>query len=399
MRSVVATRALILCALFACGAAAKINHKAELGKYMLQCRNKSNVKVAVVNDVLFHFEVVAGILSALSDFSSSLDVYLHPQVFSENVLGSYDLVRQYKASYKTINGTDFQQADLLVLVSPEYDTARNRELVRLLRPSTVLAFIHNGDSPHLPNITSLHAHTHLITLSPHVSGYVSARMNRTVNWLMPFHEFKAEAPCTAKHICQSGFVLQGLVTGKRRNYDSIWSQISSNYNVLRARNASKLYQFNVAGSTAGPQMQVPQIISDIVHFHYNLPFREFYKLIQRNLALIPALASEAYYSCKSSSTVATSLATGTPIIASKKVMTAYSFLRPSVVFLQGPGETELDVVKRIAEMKPQEYLKTRAALTDLRASILHRSKRIFAAFASLSYERRCSRHKFRKSLA
>ncbi len=43
-------------------------------------------------------------------------------------------------------------------------------------------------------------------------------------------------------------------------------------------------------------------------------FNEFYELISHNFALIPALASDAYYDRKFSSTLITSLVTSTPVI-------------------------------------------------------------------------------------
>lgn len=49
---------------------------------------------------------------------------------------------------------------------------------------------------------------------------------------------------------------------------------------------------------------------------------------------MPSLANPRYYTDKFSSTIITSLSTGTPIIASKQLLKAYSFLTEGSVFQQ-----------------------------------------------------------------
>lgn len=51
-----------------------------------------------------------------------------------------------------------------------------------------------------------------------------------------------------------------------------------------------------------------------------LRFSDFYKLISNNFALLPALASDAYYTRKFSSTLITSLVTGTPVVVDDQFM-------------------------------------------------------------------------------
>lgn len=55
-----------------------------------------------------------------------------------------------------------------------------------------------------------------------------------------------------------------------------------------------------------------------------LHYHDYYNAIHHNLALVPSLANEAYYDRKFSSTVITSLITGTPIIADWKLLRTYT---------------------------------------------------------------------------
>jgi hypothetical protein len=69
--------------------------------------------------------------------------------------------------------------------------------------------------------------------------------------------------------------------------------------------------------------------------------------IHHTHALLMLLGSNNYLLQKMSSTVVSSLMTGTPIIADAKVLKSYTFLKPEHVHLMGPGETEMDVMQRV----------------------------------------------------
>lgn len=59
------------------------------------------------------------------------------------------------------------------------------------------------------------------------------------------------------------------------------------------------------------------------------------------------LGSDAYLKAKMSSTVLTSLVSGTPVIADRAVLNAYTFLTADDVFLMRPGEDEVDAMLRV----------------------------------------------------
>jgi hypothetical protein len=73
--------------------------------------------------------------------------------------------------------------------------------------------------------------------------------------------------------------------------------------------------------------------------------------IHHTHALLMLLGSNNYLLQKMSSTVVSSLMTGTPIIADAKVLKSYTFLKPEHVHLMGPGETEMDVMQRVSSVQ------------------------------------------------
>ena len=189
---------------------------------------------------------------------------------------------------------------------------------------------------------------------------------------------------------------------------------------------------NVLGK--GPdRLKLPQGLQKHVSVHRRLPFQAFYWVICHTLvrkiqltkpsnlpyqvfyvfwvlqALIPSLASPKYFISKFSSTIITSLSTGTPIIATQELLTAYSFLSEESVFFQvsagfnfnacyvimifcrlcaehGQGKTELemDVMLKVSKMPLSKLLIVREHLRLIRESLNERSLKLLESFLSRS---------------
>lgn len=56
--------------------------------------------------------------------------------------------------------------------------------------------------------------------------------------------------------------------------------------------------------------------------------------MQEALAVLPAFASDVYYKSKASSTVATAITCGTPLVADQELLTAYSYLSKKATFIK-----------------------------------------------------------------
>ena len=82
---------------------------------------------------------------------------------------------------------------------------------------------------------------------------------------------------------------------RRRNYTLIWDQLDRRLNASAALRNDKRFLVNVVGSGSPAKLEVPLRLEQRVLPHVNLRFDDFYDLIHHNFALIPTLASEAYF--------------------------------------------------------------------------------------------------------
>ena len=132
--------------------------------------------------------------------------------------------------------------------------------------------------------------------------------------------------------------LQGNMDSRRRNYTLVWEQLDARLKASATLRGDERFMINVVGSGSPSKLevgtravlphptfslpwvpngqhhhsflppfppQVPPQLDARVRPHVNLRFDAFYDLIYHNFALIPTLASEAYYDRKFSSTVIT----------------------------------------------------------------------------------------------
>ncbi len=132
--------------------------------------------------------------------------------------------------------------------------------------------------------------------------------------------------------------------------------------------------------------------------------QEFWGRIHRSLALVPSLGHAQYFLSRITSTVLASLITSTPMIADRRLLDVYAFLREEHVFLRRDGEDEVrferspcgreqvappgatlaaagctvqaEAMYRVASLKEAEVLSRRRALTQLRDELNQRSARL-----------------------
>lgn len=65
----------------------------------------------------------------------------------------------------------------------------------------------------------------------------------------------------------------------------------------------------------------------------SLGMQKYYRIVKDSFGVLPAFASDIYYTKKASSSVATALICGTPLIADQKMLSSYPYL-VKVCFLQ-----------------------------------------------------------------
>jgi hypothetical protein len=74
--------------------------------------------------------------------------------------------------------------------------------------------------------------------------------------------------------------------------------------------------------------------------------QEYYEVLHSCKAILPAFASDAYYVNKGSSSVAASFISGTPLVATPRLLQAYSFLDESAAIMVQEGMGDVEVCRR-----------------------------------------------------
>ena len=97
-------------------------------------------------------------------------------------------------------------------------------------------------------------------------------------------------------------------------------------------------RLNVVGKVSRRRFEFPAELQQFVRLRVQQPYLRFYRAMFRSYALLPMIANPSYFEYKSSSTIGASLATGVPLVADEAMLTTYSILDESTVFVQRPGE-------------------------------------------------------------
>ncbi|KAG1672725.1 hypothetical protein FOA52_005203 [Chlamydomonas sp. UWO 241] len=334
--------------------------------------------IAIVDEKFFHLEVVAGVMHVLSPYADSTTVFLHPLNFPSRPVdyGFMDLFERSDVTLRALPVLSIPHYDIMIFISPEYRVDYVRELIDKSRPKAVVAWVHNGDSRGALHMPQLHPNTHVFTLSPHVSKYVGNVLQMDVPWVLPLLGLDPVDPCDNARLteCLSGFAIQGNMDSRRRNYTVIWEEMESLLKASEKLRSDPRFVINVVGSGDPKKLLCPETLCPIdavgklaggssgiqrVVPNVGLRFLDFYSLIYRSFALIPTIASDAYFDRKFSSTVITSLVTGTPAIVTPQFLEAYTFLDESTVFLRTENQTDLDIAQRVLKMGASELAAAR----------------------------------------
>lgn len=152
---------------------------------------------------------------------------------------------------------------------------------------------------------------------------------------------------------EMSFAMQGDYDPKRRDYGSIFSQLSS---FTRQGSSDETNDRNVSMHLLGHgnRPNVPADIKDAVIFDEKQEYINFYTTLSKTFALLPGFATAEYLDRKASSSVPAALIAGTPLVAQQSLLDAYTYITKDVVWLQGPEESDLGVVGRVLALTPNE---------------------------------------------
>lgn len=417
-----------------------------------KARGRANgLRVAVVNSVGYHLEVLAGFLHALHRHTPHVRLYVHNYTLPGNKENAgFFHYMQWRGSIESLPQppSAAEHADLVIFISPEYHLKDYvAPFINASKPQAVLLMLHNADKVlngsdclAAQQLARLHRNAYVLALSPHVVHYTQEHAGVTPAWWLAVHRYpnlpmpplhvtvrgalvppvtaalsSADAssgirmagssvaaggssrrpttgsssstsiprvpvsqPCIAEGNlvpdCLKGFTLQGKITSARRDYSGLWRQL-----VSLPKSARSGLDLIVLGQTTKSDAKnfeklIPKSIRAKVKLQRNLQYTAYYDTIQRSLALLTLFASKDYTTTKLSSTVITSLITGTPVLLHRNASRAYTFLDDDSAYFQEHNETTVQAMARILKAGPGTWLRVRhglarvAALLNARAS-------------------------------
>lgn len=333
--------------------------------------SRKPLSIAVVETTGYHDEVVAAFVHSFgSQADSNLSLFQHGQRYGiEKVMQDFKLPKPVPASQPpdmllTENATTF---DVLVLTTCEYDRIKlGSKLAILLKEGKTHLFcvVHHAD--HWANEDHERflapwiekGLVDLIALSQHTATFLQETAIVAWKTKPPIRPFAPVFPVNLPQLPKAadadkgelGFGLQGLYESSRRDYKMIFSRlqkfIDSKSSEGDGTNNSNV-TLHLLGQGTHPQ--VPTSLTSHVNFDESLDYDEYYSILSRTFALLPAFASDEYLDRKASSSVPAGLIGGTPLVATKEILKAYTYLPEDAVYLQKKGETEFDVIGRVLE--------------------------------------------------
>ncbi|KAF8250716.1 hypothetical protein K440DRAFT_653526 [Wilcoxina mikolae CBS 423.85] len=345
-----------------------------------------------------HDEVVAALVHSFgSQPRAVIDLYqLFPRYRITDIMAGFSLTNALprpRGPQEFIDhGIAKRRPDIFVAGTCELDIIKFKDQLATLladRKTYMYCVVHHADRWAAEELESAirpwveAGMVDFLTLSPHTAEFLKTQTISKWKTTSPstIHPYVPLFP-VALPAAPSGhgsdkeelsFGLQGDYDPARRDYKSIFVRLDS---FLKA--ATTTESFEESGSRDvtmhllghGEHPEVPDMVKDHVKFDEQLDYFQFYAIISRTFALLPAFASEEYLDRKASSSVPAALIGGVPLVATQKVLNAYSYMDKEVVWLQGEKESDLDVVGRILKMGPKERRKKKELVRRKCATIV-----------------------------
>ena len=354
--------------------------------------------IAVAETTGYHDEVVAAFVHSFgSQKNSKLSLFQHNQRYGiEKIMQDFKLPKPVPQSRPPamLLADGVSNLDLLVLTTCEYDRIKlASELETLLTEGKthLLCVVHHADHWANEDHEKFMApwiekgRVVFITLSQHTATFLRGTGLRAWKTKPPIASFAPVFPVNLPKLPKAvdadkeelGFGLQGLYESTRRNYETIFSHlqdfIDSRSSSGDGTNKSDV-TLHLLGQGAHPE--VPSALTSHVSFDESLDYDEYYSILSRTFALLPAFASDQYLDRKASSTVPAGLIGGTPLVATREILAAYSYLPEDAVYLQEKDETEFDVIGRVLKDAGKDRIKKMQTVRNKCAELVKTNSRL-----------------------
>jgi len=350
-----------------------------------------------------HDEVVAALVHSFgSQPHAVIDLYqLLPRYRITDIMAGFTLTNPLprpRGPQEFIDhGVTKRRPDILVAGTCELDIIKFKDQLTTLlaaRKTYLYCVVHHADhwagekleSAIRPWVEA--GMVDFLTLSPHTGEFLKTQ---TIS------KWKTTAISTIRHFVplfpvplpavpsghgndkeELSFGLQGDYDPTRRDYKSIFVRLGTFLEAASGFSESSGEESGNRNVTMhllghGTRPEVPEMVKDHVKFDEQLNYFQFYSIISRTFALLPAFASNEYLDRKASSSVPAALIGGVPLVATQAVLNAYSYIDKEVVWLQGDKESDLDVVGRILKMGPKERRKKKELVRRKCATIVNQN--------------------------
>ena len=357
----------------------KLAHTTASSEHDKSTSQKSLFNVAITETGGAHDEVVAALVHS---FGSQKNVQisgmfqLYPRWGMPKIMENFTLSHPPLPKNRGMNA--FKQAptnetspdtspDILVISTCELDmlNLRSRLDVLLKEGKTyIFCVIHHADRWHTSELKNAvtpwikAGMLDFVALSAHTAKYLeneglndwSVNITSPIIYVPVFPV--SLPPIMAEN--EKAFALQGNYEASRRDFKTIFSHLQSFIDASRSGDDDDHGNVTLRLLGSGNRPEVPEALSEHVFFDEGLSYKEFYAVLSRTFALLPAFANDEYLSNKASSTVPASLLAGAPLVATKGILAAYSYLPEDAVYLQKDGETELEVIGRVLKANPEK---------------------------------------------
>ncbi|KAF3923525.1 hypothetical protein ABW21_db0209597 [Orbilia brochopaga] len=367
---------------------------------------KRNLRITVLETGGSHDEVVAALVNSWGKIPTvELEFFQRLSRY-----GSHDIMRTFDLANPIPNPRamdDFRRwdeqqpiPDIVLSTTCEFDIRHFKyNMTQLLEHhrTYVFCFIHHADrwgyeKHHLEEALSPWVRANrveFVALSPHTAEFLLEKSLK--KWKVVREEghqplirhFVPVFPVQLPPIPDDdnlSFGLQGDFGQERRDYKMVFERLAG-FLKPSAQNGEATHEdVDEEAHTPGESVKnitlhlvghgkhpgVPDAVVNNVVFDEGLNYIDFYTILSRCFALLPAFATPEYLDRKASSTVPASLIAGTPLVATKAIVEAYAYLEEDAVWLQSETETDFDVIGRVLKLSNDERKAKAAKVRQVR---------------------------------
>ncbi|KAF3923009.1 hypothetical protein ABW20_dc0103696 [Dactylellina cionopaga] len=386
------------------------------------------LKIALVNTPRYHFEVVTPLLYA---FANQGDAVEHFELFAtdhgstrlgvrpilDNQLpqdSSWSTLWKNNMPQKKVHVSDPAKlsqmgfvADVMILTSCsrdfEWTSMKDKRVFDpewYRSPKEIVCLVHEAEEWEakdtlwrkflMPWVDR--GRVTFLTLSPHVAEYVKKNIdtkwgmapvlqdaqgigNKGVFMTEPFipifEDNKLFREDMFSNITGPFAAIPGKYEPFRRNYKSIFDHMSKHLDLIRSTNAT----LRLPGYGDWPP-EIPSQLSTHVFMHSHYDFPEYFSLLSRSMAILPAFATHKYFEDRASSTIATSVIAGVPLVATKELVEKYAYIEAEDVWLQEDEEEEIVTWLRVLKLGREEWEAKKRAVRALRTRLIRNNLRL-----------------------